>query len=128
MPVKIRLVVGDLELRGELGDSAGAQALQELLPLAVPMSRWGDEYYGVVAGRLGAGEAEDAREVMEPGELAYWPVGNALCLFFGPTPASTGDEPRAASPVNPLGRLEGNLDALKPLPHNIEVRVERLEP
>jgi hypothetical protein len=61
---------------------------------------------------------------MEVGELAVWPTGNALCIFFGPTPASKGDEPRAVSPVNPVGRLLDNPEDLRKLGDSIHVRIE----
>jgi hypothetical protein len=86
------------------------------------MSRWGDEYYGDCGIRTVL--SQDARDVMEVGELAVWPTGNALCIFFGITPASKGDEPRAVSPVNPIGRLLDNSDSLKRLGSSIQVRIE----
>lgn len=117
--------VGELTLEGNFNDSETAQALLGRLPLTVRMSRWGEEYYGGIGDSLGVGEAPDAREEMQVGELAYWPVGNALCVFFGPTPASSGDEPRAASNVNPVGMLTGDLEALKKMGGSIEALVER---
>ena len=47
------------------------------------------------------------------GDVGYWPPGQALCLFFGPTPASHDDEIRPASPVNVIGRIEGDASVLK---------------
>ena len=70
-------------------------------------------------------EAPDAREAMAVGELAYWPPGNALCLFFGPTPASTDAQPRTASPVNPIGALDGDLAALQALGRSVQAVVAR---
>jgi hypothetical protein len=64
---------------------------------------------------------------MEVGELAVWPAGNALCIFFGPTPASKGNEPRAVSPVNPVGKLIGNSAVLKNLGSSIHARIEILK-
>ncbi|MCG6919636.1 MAG: hypothetical protein LJF15_00935 [Acidobacteria bacterium] len=128
MSTRIRFSAHGVDLLGELDDSPTALALRERLPATLRMSRWGDEYYGRIATDLGVGEAAEARELMEVGELAYWPVGNALCVFFGPTPASEGKEPRAASPVNPMGRLEGALEKLKTLPPEIEATVTVLEP
>lgn len=103
MPNRIRLRIGPIELNAELNESLSAQALLASLPLEIRMSRWGDEYYGGCG--VSVDLEPDAREEMEVGELAVWPPGQALCVFFGPTPASVGDEPRAASPVNPVGRL-----------------------
>jgi hypothetical protein len=93
--------------------------------MTIRMNRWGDEYYGSIGKALGVQDGPDAREDMEVGELAYWGPGNALCVFFGPTPASTGQQPRAASAVNPAGRLRGDLAALKSLGGRIEATVEK---
>jgi hypothetical protein len=124
MPRKILFTVDGNALAGELNDSATARALEGRLPLKVRLSRWGDEYYGSIGAPLGVKQAPDAREEMAVGELAYWPPGNALCLFFGPTPASDGPEPRAASPVNPVGRLTGDLGILKGLGSSVTSEME----
>ncbi len=103
MPTPIIVEVAGLSLPAQLSDSAAARAVANALPLTASMSRWGDEYYGGVG--LDIPEDASAREEMEIGEIAYWGPGTALCIFFGPTPASTGQRPRAASPVLPLGKL-----------------------
>lgn len=125
MPTAITVKIGALELKGELNDSATGKALAGMLPANVKMSRWGDEYYGALPKALNMKEGPEAREEMEVGELAYWPPGNALCIFFGPTPASSGDEPRAASPVNPVGKLTGDIDALKGLGRSVTASVAK---
>lgn len=79
------------------------RALAEAFPLEGRAARWGDELYFDVPVEVGA--ETSARAEVEPGTVAYWPQGPALCLFWGPTPASTGSAPRAASPVNVVGRL-----------------------
>jgi len=122
MPTTINMKIGTLELSAELNDSSTARKLVSLLPLEFSMSRWGDEYYGDCGIR--AVLTEDAKDVMEIGELAVWPTGNALCIFFGPTPASGGNEPRAVSPVNPVGRLLDNPENLKDLGSSIHVKIE----
>lgn len=94
-------------------DTPAARALAEALPLKVRMARWGEEYYGDCGVTIEADES--ARELMEIGEIAYWPPGQALCVFFGPTPASTDARPRAASPVVPLGQITSDVSALKAL-------------
>lgn len=127
MPTRIRFVVEGKEWFGELNDSETSLALLKRLPLVLRMNRWGDEYYGDIGEKLDVRPARDAREEMALGELAYWMPGNALCVFFGRTPASRGNEPRAASPVHPIGRLEGSLDALKKLGPTIKARVEVAE-
>ena len=122
MPTTVNMKIGTLELSAELNDSSTAKKLVSLLPLEFSMSRWGDEYYGDCGVR--AVLSEDAKDVMEIGELAVWPTGNALCIFFGPTPASRGNEPRAVSPVNPVGRLLDNPENLKDLGSSIHVKIE----
>jgi len=122
MPTPVVIRVGELKLSAELNDSPSAEALKSLLPLEFSMSRWGDEYYGACG--INVEISRDAREVMEVGELAVWPTGNALCIFFGSTPVSKGNEPRAVSPVNPVGKLIDSPEPLKKLGSSIHVRIE----
>jgi len=122
MPTPIIIRIGEVTLSAELNDSPSAKKLRSLLPLEFSMSRWGDEYYGDCGIEVEI--SQDAREVMEVGELAVWPTGKALCIFFGPTPVSKGGEPRAISPVNPVGKLVGSADALKKLGGTVRVRID----
>jgi hypothetical protein len=121
--MKIILRIGDKELNASLNESKSAADFYDRLPLKISMQRWGDEYYGDCG--LTIDTAEDARAEMEIGELAIWPGGNALCIFFGPTPVSTSDKPRAISPVNPIGKVEGPVEWLKKLAGSISVEVEK---
>ncbi len=120
-----RLEIGSVALEGRFNDSQTADAIAAACPIDIRLSRWGDEYYGDCG--VVADAAPEAREVMEIGEVAYWPPGHALCVFFGPTPASAGTEPRAASPVNPVGTLSGESDALvatlSSLPGSVRARL-----
>ncbi len=122
MSIPITIRIGELRLSAELNDSPTSQKLKSLFPLEFHMSRWGDEYYG----DCGIQEeiSGDAKEVMEVGELAVWPSGKAFCIFFGPTPVSDGNEPRAVSPVNPVGKLIDNPEPLKSLGSSIHVKIE----
>ena len=101
----LRVTVDDLELDASWTDDSPdtRAAVGEALPLSGDAARWGDELYFRTAVDV---PAENATAEVPVGALAYWPQGNALCLFWGPTPASRGDEPRAASPVNVVARLE----------------------
>lgn len=100
----VRVKVGDLTLNAELYRSDAAEDFWESLPQSGTVNRWGQEVYAAIPLRLEP-TAED-REVVFVGELAYWPPGSALCVFWGPTPASRSpEEIRAASKVIPLGRL-----------------------
>jgi hypothetical protein len=113
MATRIVIEIDGKTLRAELSDSPAAKRVAGALPLSVTMSRWGDEYYGS-AGLL-IPEDSSARELMEVGEIAFWPPGKALCIFFGPTPASTDKRPRAASEVLPIGRITEGIGALSGL-------------
>ncbi len=103
MNTDITVTIGGKTLTARLGDSPVASSLLERLPTEVPMSRWGEEYYGSVG--VGMIKLAGERDVLAVGEIAYWPPGDALCFFFGPTPVSEEGEPRAASDVVPLGRF-----------------------
>jgi len=127
MPTPINLTIGRIRLSGKLSDSPTAGALVAMLPLTIQMSRWGDEYYGSLPRKLGIAQASDAREEMTVGELAYWPPGNAMCIFFGPTPVSVGAEPRAASPVNPVGSVSGDWAALRKLGASVQATISGQE-
>ncbi len=98
-------------------------AIERALPIEGAATRWGDELYLRSDVEVGP---ESARAELEAGELAYWPQGNAICLFWGPTPASVGDEPRAASPVNAFGRAD--VSGFDPGPGGATLRIESTAP
>jgi hypothetical protein len=101
--MKIKITCGEIAAEAELNDSPCAQAVAEALPITGSVNRWGEEVYFSIPVSCDLGD--DARDVLAVGELAYWPPGSAFCIFFGRTPASKGDEPRAASDVNPIGNI-----------------------
>jgi hypothetical protein len=70
-------------------------------------------------------EAENPKEVLKLGELCYWPPGRAFCIFFGPTPASQGDEIRPASPVNVFGYVLGDSKIFKKVKSGERIRLEK---
>ena len=94
-----------------LNESATASEIYRVLPIKGLANLWGDEIYFPVpvSVDLEAG----AMEEVEPGTLAYWPPGNAFCIFFGPTPASTSSMPKAASQVNIIGNIVSRILDLK---------------
>ncbi|MDP7206495.1 MAG: cyclophilin-like fold protein [Pirellulaceae bacterium] len=110
MPTAILITVGETDFTAELNDSPTALDLVGQLPIESPASRWGDELYFSIPVDHPAGP--DARDEMAVGELAYWPPGNAVCIFFGPTPVSHGNEPRAADACNVLGHILDNIEPL----------------
>jgi len=103
MGKRINLLVEDLKVEAELNDSKTAQLIWEGLPIEAKVNTWGEEIYFAIPVKTGL--EQGAREVVSSGELGYWPTGHAFCIFFGPTPASRGDEIRAASAVNILGKV-----------------------
>jgi hypothetical protein len=116
MPTPIRIQVGGLALRAELNDTPCAKAVAARLPIEAHPQAWGEELYFDIG--LDHPEEEGAATEVKIGEIGYWPPGCALAIFFGRTPASTGDHPIAASAVNRIGRilddatiLHGHLDA-----------------
>jgi hypothetical protein len=118
---KITITAGDITLEAELNDSETAKRIFDILPLEGQANVWGEEIYFEIPLQLAA-EA-DARADVEVGELAYWPAGTSFCIFFGPTPVSTGDRPRAYSPVNVFGRVIGDAKQFLAVAGGTAVRV-----
>lgn len=96
----------------EMYENSAARSLLESLPQQISMSRWGDEFYGTLAQKVNYA-GDPLQDVFAVGEIALWPDGNALCIFFGPTPASRGGEPRMASPGVALGKIKGDPSVFK---------------
>ncbi|MCX5644532.1 MAG: cyclophilin-like fold protein [Phycisphaerae bacterium] len=119
MTRRITITAGTARFEAQLNDTATALAIMEALPIEARASRWGGEIYFSVP--VGAGIEPGAREVVQAGEIGFWLPGSAFCIFFGRTPASESDEIRAASAVNIVGRIEGNLDDLWNVPNGAKV-------
>ena len=81
------------------------KAIWDKLPLNLNLARWGEELYGEIPVAIGG---ENTQVDCEVGDVGYWPDGNGFCIFFGPTPASKDEKPRAASPVNIFAKIEGD--------------------
>lgn len=120
---RITITAGDVSLPAELNDGPTARLVWDALPIAGPAHTWGDEIYFEIP--VQAQPEPDARAEVAVGELGYWPMGHAFCIFFGPTPASTDDQPRAYSPVNILGRVLGDAARFRSVPHGATVRLAR---
>ena len=106
----------------QLNDSATADAVYLALPLEAYVNVWGEEIYFAIPVHM---KLENGKKVMEVGEVAYWPQGDAFCVFFGPTPVSKGREPEAYSPVSPIGKVVADVEALKEIGDRTLVRLER---
>ncbi|MFW6438145.1 MAG: cyclophilin-like fold protein [Armatimonadota bacterium] len=121
MPFPISITAGDVEVQAELNDSDCAKMIAEALPIEAEASTWGEEIYFSIDVDCGG---EDMQAAVDLGDLGYWPPGSAFCMFFGMTPMSTADEIRPASPVIVVGRMDGDLDALKSVAAGSLVRIE----
>ena len=122
---RIVITAGNVSLPAELNDSPTARQVWEALPIEGTANTWGDEIYFAIP--VVAAEEPEARADVAVGELGYWPVGHAFCLFFGPTPASTSPAPRAYSPVNVLGRVLGDATRLRAVRAGTRVRLAPAE-
>ncbi len=122
MARSIRITAGPVVVTAELNDSETAGVIWEALPIEAKADTWGDEIYFGIPVRA---EADGAKEVVDLGDLAFWPPGHAFCIFFGPTPASRGDEIRPASPVNVVGRVNGDATVFKKVRAGTRVTLER---
>ncbi len=122
LPV-IRITAGSVSAEADLNDSRTATAIWEALPIDARASTWGDEVYFSIPVKMGE---DKPKEVVNLGDLGYWPPGNAFCIFFGPTPASHGKEIRPASPVNVVGRVTGDPLAFRRVKSGDRVTIEKL--
>ena len=121
---RIRITAGGIGAEAMLNDSRTAREIWKALPIEAAGQIWGDEiYFGIPLGM----DEDAARAVVELGDLAYWPPGRAFCIFFGPTPASQGDEIRPASPVNVVGRVDGDPTIFRKVRAGTRVRLERAD-
>jgi hypothetical protein len=121
---QIRIILGDLVLDADLDDSPTARGVFDALPIESPFDTWGDEIYFSIPVEM---ELEsDAHEVVQSGNLGYWPTGNAFCIFFGPTPISGPGEIRPASAVNVIGRVLGDETQLKDRLSESVIRLEKV--
>ena len=122
----ITISTGNLKLEAELNETFTADAVWNTLPFEAPVRMWGDELYFTIPEELNL-ELENGQDVVEVGNLGYWPVGNAFCVFYGPTPASTDERPRPASPVTVFGKVVGDATELSEVRVGVMVVVKRKE-
>lgn len=125
MDRKIKIKAGNVEADAGLNDSPAAQKVWEALPIEARANTWGDEIYFAIPVK--APLEKTAQELVQVGDLGYWPTGNAFCIFFGPTPMSRGDEVRPASAVNVIGKVAGDAKVFKKVPSGAKVRIEKRE-
>ena len=122
--MRIRIRVGEVALEAELNDTATAAKIGEALPVRSSFNTWGDEIYFSIP--VDAELDDSAREVVEIGDLGYWPPGSAFCIFFGLTPVSEPGRIMPASAVNVVGKVTGDATLFKQTMRAREVVLEKL--
>ena len=119
----IKITAGTVTLFAELNDSQTADAIWNALPFKGVANTWGDEIYFEIPVEID--KEPDARAEVAVGELGYWPSGEAFCIFFGPTPISSGSRPQAASLVNIFGNVVGDATQFRSTENGDVVLVEK---
>ena len=122
--MKIRIEVESGTFEAELFDTPSGQAIYDALPIDSSAQLWGDEIYFSIP--VESPLEDDASDLVEVGDLGYWPPGKAFCIFFGPTPMSDeGGPPRPASSVNLVGKVSGDLNLFKSVDDGTKVELRK---
>jgi uncharacterized protein len=120
--MNITVRIGTLTMEAELNNTPTARKIAEALPIQADFNTWGDEIYFAIP--VTAELDDSAREVVEIGDLGFWPPGKAFCIFFGQTPMSKPGEIRPASAVNLVGQVKGDATQLKQVMRERKVMLE----
>jgi hypothetical protein len=122
---RISIKTTGLMIEATLNTTNTADAIWDLLPINGSCNIWGDEIYFSIPVYLS--EEDSSSDLVETGNLAYWPPGNAFCVFFGQTPASNADEVRAASPVNVFATIDGDEKLFRGVSSGALIEVSKIE-
>ncbi len=122
---RVMIKFGSLSTEAVLNESSTASAIWENLPMESIANLWGKEIY--FETQVISPLADDATKDVKPGDIGYWPMGRAICIFFGPTPLSKGDEIIPAAPVNIVGKITGDMELLKEVEEREIVVITRIQ-
>lgn len=123
MDRKINIRFDSIVVTATLNTSNTSNLIWKNLPISSSTNTWGDEIYFTIPV---SDKEIDSQEIVDLGDVGFWPPGNAFCLFFGQTPLSSEGNIKPASPVNVIGKLEGDINILKSIPSGEKVVVEKL--
>jgi len=121
--VKIKIFIKDVTLDAEISETATAKAIGDALPIETEPKEWGDEFYFEIPVTMPLDETATVK--VSVGDIGYWPPGNALAIFFGPTPMSNGPEPVPASAVAIVGKITGDTNLLRSAKGAAKIRIEK---
>jgi hypothetical protein len=123
VPTGIKITAGKITVDAELADTPLAKAVAAKLPIETRPNEWGDEFYFGIPVR--AELDETATQKIKVGDIGYWPPGNAMAIFFGPTPMSSGADPVPASAVCLIGHITGDATLLRKASGARTIRIEQ---
>lgn len=123
MSTPIKIIAGKITVAAELADTDLARTIAAKLPIEASPNVWGDEFYFGIPVRSGLDET--ATSDVKVGDIGFWPPGNAMAIFFGPTPMSSGADPVPASPVCLIGRITDDAKLLRSAKDAARIRIEK---
>jgi len=123
MPTEIIITLKEIIIHAELLDTPCAKAIVNVLPIEARPNEWGDEFYFTIPVEIPLDET--ATKEVKIGDIGYWPPGNALAIFFGPTPLSSGIDPVPASEVNLVGRITDDAALLRKAKGAVKIKIEK---
>jgi len=121
---QIKMTIGSVVLEAELLETPTAEAIWNALPFTSRASTWGEEIY--FSTPVHVKREADARDVVQPGELAFWIEGDSIAIGFGRTPISQGNEIRLAARTNIWGKAKGDVKQLKTVKSGVPIKVEKV--
>src|SRR3989338_1328766 len=120
--MRIKFKADEREFTGELNNSKTAKAIYNKLPVEAIVDTWGDEIYFDIGLKL---LKENPTVKVKVGDIAYWPQGSSMCIFFGPTPISKDENPKPASQVNLIGATNCPKEILKNIKSGTKITIEQ---